>query len=149
MSAGTFYAGIQQEDLFSLNIGFDQNTNTQTKIFYNVGSWQNASFKGSLMIRPVFGDSLWAATGVKEEAVKKEEIRVFPNPANEKIYIVTGEGSQDISVEVIDALGSTQLKQTLNTDMSVSTRELQAGFYFVRVYKESRLISTRKIIVSH
>ncbi|MDP2387224.1 MAG: T9SS type A sorting domain-containing protein [Bacteroidota bacterium] len=150
MSAGTFYTGIKQEDLFSLNIGFDQNTNTQTKIFYNVGSWQNASFKGSLMIRPVFGDSLWAATGINSEIRNQNaEIKLYPNPANDKVYLLTDAASQDLSVEVMDALGSLQLKQTVNSDRSISTADLRSGFYFIRIYKGTQLLSTQKIIVSH
>lgn len=150
MSAGTFYTGIKQEDLFSLNIGFDQNTNTQTKIFYNVGSWQNASFKGSLMIRPVFGDSLWAATGIKSEfSNKKSDVKLFPNPANDKVYFVTDASNQGLSVEVIDALGTLQLKQAVNADKSISTADLSSGFYFIRIYKGTQLLSTQKIIVSH
>ncbi|HEY1040790.1 MAG TPA: T9SS type A sorting domain-containing protein [Bacteroidia bacterium] len=148
--AGTFYAGIKQEDIYSLNIGFDQNTDTQNKIFFNVGSWVNSSYKGSLMIRPVMGDSLWAATGIKSEtAVAKTQVKIFPNPANDKIYFMTDLAVADLSVEVIDALGSAKIKQSINADKSITTSDLNPGFYFVRIYKGTQLLTVEKVIVAH
>ena len=93
---------------------------------------------------------MWAATGIKSEiSNQKSEIKLFPNPANEKVYLITDAASQDISVEVIDALGSLQMKQSLNSDRSISTSDLNSGFYFIRIYKGTQLLSTQKIIVSH
>jgi hypothetical protein len=149
VSAGTFYVGVEQDGIPSLNIGFDQNTNRQSKTFYNVGTWTNASFKGTLMIRPVFGDSAWAATGVKQEVTKATNVLLYPNPATDKLFIKMTEPVSDLTIELIDALGKTQIKQAVSDGQSVSVAELEPGFYFARVYSGDQLIKVRKIIVSH
>lgn len=150
MQPGVFYAGVKQDGTPSLNIGFDQNTNNQSKMFYNVGTWTNSSFKGSLMIRPVFGDSAWAATGVKTETAKKYDILIYPNPANEKLFISTGESlSSKLQLEIVDGIGKIQLTREIAGQQSIAINELQSGFYFVRIYKNGQLLKVEKIIIAH
>jgi hypothetical protein len=150
MSPGTFYVGIQQDDITGLNIGFDQNTNNQTKNFYDVGSgWATNSFKGSLMIRPVFGDSTWAAAGIRQEVSKATNILLFPNPASDKLFIKTAETLSNMEVELIDAVGKTQIRQSILDGEAVSVDNLLPGFYFARVYSEGQLLKVQKIIISH
>ncbi len=51
---GTIYIGWTQTNAAAMNIGFDRNRNNKTKIFYKTGnSFNNTSFNGSLMMRPV------------------------------------------------------------------------------------------------
>lgn len=150
MSPGTFYVGMKQDDQQILNIGFDQNTNTQTKLFYNTsGIWSNSSYKGSLMLRPVFGDSLWAATGVKAVSEKTSTAFVYPNPANNEIRVFVNQNTNEIvSIEIIDAMGKTIQRKNNCTTESISVAELEPGFYFTRIYSNNKLISTNKLIIS-
>ena len=56
---GTIYIGWRQFEQNFLNVGFDLNTDTHDKICFNVyGIWQQGTFSGSLMIRPIFGSAL-------------------------------------------------------------------------------------------
>ena len=76
---GTFYVGWIQETNHNLNIGFDANNNAGNRIFYNTtGSWENTSFQGALLIRPVMGKKL------KESPVQKSAsidlFNLYPNP---------------------------------------------------------------------
>jgi hypothetical protein len=56
---GTFYIGYEQTSTEALYIGYDRNLNSNSEIFYKLGSESTASnfdkYPGSLMIRPVFG----------------------------------------------------------------------------------------------
>lgn len=150
MNAGTFYVGMKQDDQQILNVGFDQNTNTQNKLFYNTsGTWTNSSYKGSLMIRPIFGDSLWAATGVKTVAEKAQTAFIYPNPATNEIKVFVNNASNEIiNIEIIDAMGKVILHKNNCNTSSISVSELEAGFYFTRVYSNNKLISTNKLIIS-
>jgi hypothetical protein len=149
MSPGVFYVGIQQDDVTGLNVGFDQNTNTQLKNFYDVGNgWVTNTFPGSLMIRPVFGDSAWAAAGIHQEVSKATNILVYPNPASDKLFIKTAERLSNMEVELIDALGKTQIRQNVVDGEAVSVADLLPGFYFARVYSEGQLLKVQKIIIS-
>lgn len=150
MNAGTFYVGMKQDDQQILNVGFDQNTNTQSKLFYNTnGTWANSSFKGSLMIRPVFGDSLWAATGIKDINEKPQSAFIYPNPAANEINIFVNNAKDEIiNIEIIDAMGKTILRKDNCSTSSISVTELEAGFYFTRIYSNNKLMSTNKLIIS-
>jgi len=150
MSAGTFYVGMKQDDQQILNVGFDQNTNTQNKLFYNTtGTWANSSYKGSLMIRPIFGDSLWAATGVKSVTEKTQTAFIYPNPATNEIKVfVNNANNETINIEIMDAMGKVVLHKNNCSTSSISVSELEAGFYFTRVYSNNKLISTNKLIIS-
>ena len=75
-----FYVGLIQTTSDFLNIGFDRNTNTRNRNFFNTGAgWTQSAFEGSLMIRPLLGPSL---TEPEEEEVKTKssELEIFPNP---------------------------------------------------------------------
>lgn len=151
MSSGTFYVGVKQDGTPSLNIGFDQNTNNQYKNFYNVGSWTNASFKGTLMIRPVFGDSIWAATGIKNPAIKKSYSILYPNPANDKLFINSPEGTVGTgSIEIMDAIGKICFSSNIHqsTEM-VDVANFDQGIYFVRIYNNHSLLEVKKLIIAH
>ena len=82
-----FYVGIEQITTEQPLIGFDRNTDSQQKIFFNISSsWeQNTRYKGSLMIRPVFNE--------KDKIIGLEDfsnditLKYFPNPCREHLYI--------------------------------------------------------------
>jgi len=128
--SGTFYVGWRQLDPQLLNVGFDRNTNSQNHIFYSVdfgATWQNSSFPGSLMMRPVVSSNMdyLLETEVFEE---QEELVVYPNPATSELnFSFVKEGV----VEIMSANG--QMVLQTNWTNSVDLQQLSDGFYFVRV----------------
>jgi hypothetical protein len=92
LSPGTYYFGFQQITNQQLNVGFDRNFNHSDALYYDVsGFWQQSGIPGSLMIHPVMGHASRALVGIEETAYKPKEglIKVYPNPANDKIFIAT------------------------------------------------------------
>ncbi|MFH0866542.1 MAG: T9SS type A sorting domain-containing protein, partial [Bacteroidota bacterium] len=80
---GTFYVGWKQTTDDNLNLGFDKNTDVQSKIFYNTGSgWTNTIYHGALMIRPVLGNKLPEVASVDEINTTVNNLVVYPNPAS-------------------------------------------------------------------
>lgn len=128
--SGTFYVGWRQLDPQRLNIGFDKNTNTQNKIFYSVdlgATWQNSSFAGSLMMRPVFSTAMDYLLEVEEPELV-EELVLYPNPVlNEFNFSFVGEGT----VDIIAADG--KVIRSVAWTNQVDVNDLTHGFYFVRV----------------
>jgi hypothetical protein len=128
--SGTFYVGWRQLDPERLNIGFDKNTNTQNKIFYSVdlgATWQNSSFEGSLMMRPVFSSAMDYLLEVEESKIE-EELILYPNPASTEInFSFIKEGT----LEIIASDGKIIL--SLDWTNQVSVADLTNGFYFIRV----------------
>ena len=98
LNPGKFYVGFKQNTTQFLNVGVDKNTNSQTKIFYNVtGSWNASPFFGSLMLHPVFGSAA-EFSGISE-ALTTNEIVVYPNPANDRLYLKTKNENEKINME--------------------------------------------------
>lgn len=128
--SGTYYVGWRQLDPQRLNIGFDKNTNTQNKIFYSVdlgATWQNSSFEGSLMMRPVFSTAMDYLLEV-EEPEFVEELSLYPNPVlNELNFSFVSEGT----VDIIAADG--KVIRSVAWTNQVDVNDLNHGFYFVRV----------------
>ncbi len=86
----TFYIGFQQLSENRLGIGFDKNTDTFDRVFFNVsGAWeQDSTLHGSLMIRPRFRNQV--VTAVPENPFQHLELQIFPNPTK-GIFRVQGE----------------------------------------------------------
>jgi hypothetical protein len=146
LNNGICYVGLKQDDQQTLNIGFDQNTNTQTKLFYNTnGFWANSSFKGSLMLRPIFGDSA-SAIGIKNNSVAKNQIKIFPNPANHIINVST---THHISaIEILDASGKRVFDSKSNLLNQFNISALNNGFYFLKIYSNTQLLDVQKLIIN-
>ncbi|MEZ5196651.1 MAG: hypothetical protein R2764_09690 [Bacteroidales bacterium] len=86
-----FYVGLIQTTSDFLNIGFDRNTNTKSRNFFNTGAgWTKSAFEGSLMIRPLLGPSLTEPEEVQGKA-KSSELEIFPNPPG---------NAQDITIQL-------------------------------------------------
>ncbi len=144
LPAGEYYVGMQQLDARPLNIGMDFNTNRKTKIYFNVsGNWTNSSYKGALMIRPIFAtlcDELFA--GVEE--TEKLNISVYPNPANDKIFIESDENEFEITLT--DLTGRTILNQRVNSILDVNS--VSEGIYLIRIQSIlTGKISVEKIMI--
>ncbi|MCF6347578.1 MAG: multicopper oxidase domain-containing protein [Flavobacteriaceae bacterium] len=90
---------------------------------------------------------------VVEDALSVEEnelsnkLKVYPNPANNKIHIIL-EGELNIdTIEIIDQLGRIVLDKKINfSEDSIQIEGLSKGVYFLRIYVDNLNI-TKKIVV--
>ncbi|MCL2290508.1 MAG: T9SS type A sorting domain-containing protein, partial [Bacteroidetes bacterium] len=143
--SGTFWVGFEQQDNVQLNIGFDQNTDSREFFRFNTrGIWETSVFKGTPMLRPVFGKEITALVCC---AASTATIR--PNPASDRI-IVTSYELRVTNVEIYDIMGRRQKaeggKQNGESSLEINISHLQAGIYFVRIYKENNSFETLKLI---
>ncbi len=144
LAAGNFYVGFKQNTNQFLNVGVDKNTNSQTKIYYNVsGAWNTSPFVGSLMLHPVFG-SFYEFTGIAEAAKEAEQdALVYPNPAADRLYIQTDQIAV-INYSVVDLLGKMVISESVYSD-HIDISSLESGIYFIRLSTENKF-STHKFI---
>ncbi len=151
LAASTFYIGFTQKTTEFLNVGVDKNINTQDKMFYNVtGTWNNPPFPGSLMMHPVFGVADFYA-GIENNVSKnKTEVSVYPNPANDKLYIKSK--STDIiekgSYSIVDLYGRIILQNKFNKLEYIDISSLAEGVYFIRIADENQLSTVKFIKVN-
>ncbi len=128
----TFYIGWQQVSLQSdlkMDVGFDLNDTANQHLFYNTdGTWQQSSFPGALMLRPVLGKTIPFNVGINEPD-QMDQFTIYPNPASNEIYVQGG--SNDLLLDVMDYSGSQMLAAI--HEASINVHELAAGMYFLHI----------------
>jgi hypothetical protein len=155
LGVGNFYVGWRQTSNDNLNVGFDRNTNSKSKNFYNVdGSWVNSSFNGSLMIRPVLGKAL----SPQLPSVKSNEfveLVIYPNPpiGTNEIFIDLPPGSDDpsglkyLTLRIADIYGRMIISGPYRD--RISTLGFKPGLYIVNLTDahKGKSYSTKLLIV--
>ena len=139
----SFFIGFEQIDDQNLYLGFDLNTNSQNKIFYNTGgAWFNASFEGSLIMRPVFSTGLNHTLSVQPNLPEKVEFSMFPNPVND--ILTVPDLPYQYSLQVFDITGKEVLMENANR---IDFSNFSNGFYIVNVLDElGTSVYSKKII---
>jgi hypothetical protein len=131
VAVGTsFFVGWRQLESQRLNLGLDRNIDNSSKIKYSVNggsTWLTSHFSGSAMMRPIFSTGLDAVLSTPE--ISEETIlNIYPNPANETIYISLE--NDDEEVIIYDSFGRI-VKQFRGKSIDIS--DLTKGIYFVSV----------------
>lgn len=94
-------------------------------------------------------DTLGIDNGIAEHNKNAEELKVYPNPADDEITIeVLRQAQHDIrSIEIINSLGVTvmKLKQT-KPNQQLNIKALAAGVYFIKVQMQNGDVQVRKFI---
>lgn len=137
--SGTIYVGWKQLSAGLLNIGLDRNTDSKSRMFYNVNdSWRNSSIEGTVMIRPRFGDySFLSAAEIRENTLV-----VYPNPAQNIVHIENLPSG--VLVEIFDAFGQEVMRSSISP---INITALTAGAYFIQVqYPTGDIKSAAKFI---
>lgn len=132
--SGKFYVGWRQQEADRLNVGLDMNIDNKSKTFYSVdggNSWDNSSFEGSVMIRPVFSTEMDVLLGIRDEPVAtiKPEVLVYPNPATNVVNI-KADAALYQGVQVFDLMGRLII-DTDSTQIDLSTSP--NGVYIFRL----------------
>lgn len=149
LGGGIYYIGIQQYVASGITIGFDMNYNSNDKLYYDSGSgWTQSSYKGSLMMRPVFGKKI-TPVGIKENEAFENFVSVFPNPANDQLVIKTNSELKNPRYSITSITGSLVQSGDLNADQtSIQTAALANGVYVLSVTSSNKT-QRHKIIIQH
>ena len=140
--SGTFFVGIKQFDQDPLNIGFDANTITNSKMFYaNSGTdWNKSLTKGALMIRPIFTSNLNKNVGLNQLYLDEQAIKIFPNPTSDFVKISPNylgyEGGR-----ILDVQGKI-LQELDKNSLNVSLTDYEVGIY---IFQDTKTGKTYKI----
>lgn len=157
LPAGDFYVGWQQatscDFTACIPVGYDKNR-PQAKQFIsrNFGlGWTPLPAStpgGALMIRPVVGSETPGYTDVDEPKPVLNDIRLYPNPASDALYIDLPDRQYgDYFFQVFNNIGQLVLQGAL--EPHIRLEGLVAGIHYVRIanLKSTESIS-KKIIVA-
>lgn len=145
-----FYVGVKALGIKSLNIGYDLNTPNKSKIYRRYT--ENDAFlnpsaavpEGSLMIRPVFRE-LKVNVGMEEIENPLQNVLLYPNPSNGKIFIK--DLPKDSKIKVFDKLG--KMVYSGREEESLNLEGLRSGIYYVQLISNNgQNTITKKIILS-
>ena len=140
-----FYVGIRQQYSKSINIGFDSSIDSRQYNFYDVGAgWQNSSFIGSIMLRPIMGKN--PDLVVNTDDSDNGKIVLYPNPANDVVRI-SGNDQMNYREIVIFDLAGRVVKQAFNCN-EMDVNDLNSGVYMLQVVKENGAHETTKLLIS-
>lgn len=156
LGVGTYYIGLQQTTNKALNIGFDRNTNHKDALYYDIGNgWVQSAIPGSLMINPVMGCTYPEPVGINETQ-KADLIKIFPNPAQDKITIsYPGNQLENLTIEILSALGQVVYSSSIVSNEQIDISNIANGLYFIHL-KGNNLnlpsgqagVSPKKLIIS-
>ncbi|MFK7970245.1 MAG: T9SS type A sorting domain-containing protein [Bacteroidia bacterium] len=92
---------------------------------------------------PVFG---FSREGVAEES---DRISIYPNPADDVVWIGNVEGLNEPAVQVVDLSGKVTLRKWLvnEVDNRLDLSQIQPGIYIIKIQSGVNLIRQEKLIV--
>ncbi|MEI7725719.1 MAG: T9SS type A sorting domain-containing protein [Bacteroidota bacterium] len=150
---GTFYVGWQQTTDDFLDIGMDLYNNSQTEIFWNsMGTWNNSSIAGSLLIRPVIGKPI--PLGIGDIVSHNLKITIYPNPCSSGMlsFQIPESTRHDLisqggTLFISDLIGQVRMKTPYQNEIDVSS--LTTGLYFLEVRNRAgSRVGVTKLIIS-
>ncbi|MBL0139832.1 MAG: T9SS type A sorting domain-containing protein [Bacteroidetes bacterium] len=151
--AGNIYVGVIQNEPQTLyGFGLDRNTDAHTKMFYHLdGYWYNSQVKGSLMIRPLFGDTITRGNLISVTELETPELpfTLYPNPVeNDFVLDFKQEPGEKYSYTICDLTGKQIQTAEAIPGNQIHTAHLSSGFYFLRLTaKKAAVSSTMKFMV--
>lgn len=145
--SGTIYVGFEKLQKDNMNIGLDANNDNSGKIFYKTDvDWKTSSVPGSLLIRPMIGsDMILSSPEISDD--KKEELSIYPNPANDWFVIGNEDlrNDPDVVLQVLNIYGQTIINHK-GIPSQVNISNLESGMYIVRIVKRNSYYSAKLMI---
>jgi hypothetical protein len=144
--SGVIYIGFQQVLPAGLHLGFDRNTTSNTKMFYNIGgSWNNVGVaNGTFMIRPVMGDTNLFA-GIQDIDFNAQ-ILVYPNPTKGVVNIQSSNRFNPHTIELYSIEGLLIERRVYSSSLDCSG--LSSGVYILKVISDNG-VATKKITIQN
>ncbi|GAB4397797.1 MAG: hypothetical protein OHK0053_15080 [Microscillaceae bacterium] len=141
---GEFYVGWEQTTNDRVTFGYDRNRDASAQIFFNAGNeWlpftAEPEERGSLMIRPVFGNEVITELPVNQAP----DFQVFPNPSTRRIYF---QGKRPEKIELW-ALSGRILQTHAIQAQYCDLEPVPPGVYLLRAYFPSQSSLTRRLVI--
>lgn len=156
LSAGKFYIGWDQNQLFNLNIGIDENFSingnaVNPNMFYfldDQGVWAETALTGGLMMRPIIGKWLNPPTGLNNlQTASTFQIEIFPNPSAGQLYLQYST-NEILSAELIDISGRV-LSRWNQVERQLQLPACENGLYFIRFANAQGQVATKKVVIQN
>ncbi|MCB9328001.1 MAG: T9SS type A sorting domain-containing protein [Lewinellaceae bacterium] len=122
-----------------------------------LGDLRHPGNKNEIWLYKINADGCYGTDDCPEEIILSaadeenidEEIRIYPNPAQDIMYIATHDNVKLLNVTLIAIDGKviSEAKNIGNTKHSMDVSAIDSGIYFINVSTEDGKVFTRKVIV--
>lgn len=145
-----FYVGMRQLEEERLNLGFDMNIDNSDKIFWSVdhgANWYNASYEGSVMIRPMITSNMDHYVGLEVNEIQEKDysFTIYPNPSRSIINIKMEASNYNTEFSIRD-LNGRLIKNFVETE-NIDVSALQKGIYLVQRIEENQTVEVQKLVI--
>ena len=149
--SGTWLHTIENPDMgddaCDVNIGAVALPHWTFRTMPNFPNFRLGALRGSTC--DTLGIEEGVTVGVGESPPKREEIKVFPNPASGILNVECAD-FQKKQLILTDVLGRVQKIVSLQSEQSnINTQNLPNGIYYLTLYDENNLIYATKLVVLH
>lgn len=135
MVRDTFFVGWQKNETSIIAVGFDRNTTTPNRKFFNIGGdWKLSKEAGQIMIRPAFGDIKTAVPELPTARAAARKLVLYPNPASTYVNVETEDGrEQSLTLMIINARSGQVIKtvRDISAPGILDVDDIPAGAYIV------------------
>ncbi|MFT6167134.1 MAG: endonuclease I [Vicingaceae bacterium] len=128
----------------ALEISIIAQSNNSTTISENLTFTTNLAFPLTNFSVPITGQTM--IVGVEENYNLNSQLKLFPNPIQDQLYIRT-EMNQELDIRLLDVAGKRIDLEFLkgNNGYILPTKEISSGLYFLKISNEKEQI-IRKVI---
>lgn len=149
LSPGSYFIGFQQGVASGLPVGFDKNTNSNSKVYFDSGlGWEPSVIYGSIMMNPVLGKKI-IPVSITENSINAKEILAYPIPCDSELLI---SNQSYTKIEIINCIGEI-VQSIVNPNeetIRLNTSNLSNGIYILSCTEHLKSTrSLKKIIVQH
>ncbi len=117
------------------------------------GQYSYNASTGAFRISPVTGDvhitaSATEGMDIVDYSSNDYIVNIYPNPTSDMIYLEIGDRLENpLQVRLYDIYGKLLFQTMTGNDKTViDMQDLAAGFYFIQLYNDNQLLTTRKVI---
>ncbi len=103
-------------------------------------AWEN-DFKSTFNYSP-FGSA------TINEIYNSSAITLFPNPANDKVFISIPNYSGNFEVKLMDLSGKILKVNEISNNGYLEVSEATKGIYLIQIYNDSNLLGVRKLVIN-
>jgi hypothetical protein len=137
-----------------LLVGTPTNLNQSHECGYDVaftlGNCQNSSIFSGYTQMPIVSSPSLCNVGISNGLIEKSNIsktEIFPNPSNGEFFLQLNAITEDLNLEVYNAIGQLVFKDSITEIKSkISLVNLPSGIYFMKIKDGNNIIRTEKIV---
>jgi len=81
------------------------------------------------------------------ESIHDKMIRIYPNPASERLMVENDDALEAVRLEITDLAGKVLMKQDCNKSCELDVSTLKNGVYLLNLYQQTTFLSAKKLVI--